>query len=105
MRPDLAHVGSCSFWTSHVPYRDFSHGPFCQTCVHLYLGAQWPKLSVLCPYFMQSACSTWHHCPLCWSDGLSNYQKGWTPHPDPPPMNVLSPVYQDQEVVHPMWQT
>ena len=101
---NLAHVGSCFFWTSCIPYPHFSHGSFCRTCVHLYLSAQRPKLSVLYPCFMQSACSTWHCCLLCWNDGLSNYQKGWTLCADQSPMNVLSPVYQDWEVVHPMQQ-
>ena len=44
-------------------------------------------------------------CPLCWSDSLSNYRKGWIPHPDQSPMIVLSPVYQDWEVAHPAQQT
>ena len=64
--------------------------------VHLCLYAWMPGVSVLYPHCGQWAYPTWRRCPLCWSDGLSNYQKGWIPHPDWSPMSVLSPLYQDR---------
>ena len=102
---DLIHVDCRSFWISHVPRHDFCCGPCCQTYVHLCLGTQWPVVSVLYPCYAQSACPTWRCCPLCWSDGPSNYRKGRIPHPDQLPMSVLSPVYQDREVACPAQQT
>ena len=51
------------------------------------------------------ACPTWCCCPWCWSDGLSNCQRGWIPHLDQSPKTAQYHVHQDWEVVHLAWWT
>ena len=101
----LSHVCYHSFWISHIPCQDIYHSPCHWPCSHFSPDA-WRSV-VSAPFLRckQYACPTWCCCPQCWTDGLSNCQRGWIPHLDQSPRTVQYHVCQDREVVHLVQQT